>query len=599
MKLSVLVLVISVFTSDSLVILQPNETIFNQLKTSDPLKLEPIGINENLEANTQIANLTQLIHTQLNRLLKTDLTTQFIEIVFVKLTSPSDYFTIEETKISYNEFIISNIDLRTTKKQIDSESICQFDKTCSIKIQLTARLSTPENQVEKTIDVPLTLTVEINDLNDNKPEFLQDEIKIELDLDNDQIWPSNGLVQIPLKLGYDLDVNKANRIQTYTLQPVEFYNLSTLSDGLLITLNSSNEKFRRHVTNEPMQTLLLTADDQRNKAHQTIELKFKIDHQKRTTDHSIFVMNSINVTRSLNQTMIPLNLPIHSSCPDNQLEFSVDENQFNKSSEFYFNRAARVLNVRLFNEPSSAQVGTYRILVRGKCGELSETASAIINLIDIVPRHVSTSTRSLKMESQLNIVSALNDLEIRSAGDETNIFELIFRSNSQDHGVNDSYVTLAYLMGKNAVMEANRIGEFRLERTDRLDVNVDKLVEVNEMRNGLYAVMVKRQYFERIRQLNSGNIGGDEGIEYFIEFKLLTVYEDSKIPEVSRYLCFKIPSDLVKESSALANKLQTKQTLTLEVMKILYYETINWLNVNWVRCLVHPAFYYLNISENW
>ena len=187
---------------------------------------------------------------------------------------------------------------------------------------------------------------------------------------------------------------------------------------------------------------------------------------------------------------------------------------------------------------------------------------------------VTSAMKGNEVSSTLDIVSALNDLEIKkSSGDSMDIYELVFnKKNNVTHTgsrgpsvANDTYVTLAYLMGKNAFMEAMG-GKFILERIDKLQANVPELIRINEMRNGLYAVTVKRAYFEEIRQYNLATTSAQGGIEYFIELKLLTKpFSRSIIPssvDVTRYLCFKIPVNLVA-SSALdpqAKKLGLKQT---------------------------------------
>jgi len=550
-----------------------NQTnLSQQLNTIGPIQLDTIEINENLDANIQIANLTQLIYAKLNNLLSTENTEQLIKIESVSLTKPSQYFIVDEKKISYDQFIFSNIDLRSTDKQIDSEVLCATNQQpCQLKIELGARLSLIASSNETIRILPLFLTIEIIDVNDNHPAFLQDSIRIEIDLDNQQIWTTNRFVNIPLKLGYDLDVSESNQIHNYSIRPESaelFRKILTLNwtpTELLISLDASDKEFINRIKLQPVQNFILIADDMNNKAYQQIQITFKTaanKERKLKSKSSIFVHNFLNVTRSLNQTVIPLSFPIRElqapSCSPDLLEFSLEQSsRFARDTKFYYDHKRSLLNLRILNEPSKAQVGEYQFKLVARCGyELNDTALIIVRLIDILPRTLtSTSTRSVRPQTKLEIVSALNDLEIKSTVESGSVFELVFKNVSllRQPSVNDTYVTLAYLMGKNPVLEANKLSKFVLERTDRPETNVKDLIKINEMRNGLYAVTLKREHFNRIRRFNF--VKSNLGVDYFIELKLSTEHavSDDTLSTLTRYLSLRIPEELVPE----ANRLET------------------------------------------
>jgi len=549
-----------------------NQTkLSQQLNILRSIQLDTIQINENLEPNTQIANLTQLIHNQLSTLLSTEKTAQLIKIESVHLTKPSQYFKIDEKKISYDQFIIDNIDLRTTDKQIDSEVVCTANQKCQLKIELAASFSVIDSIDDANRTLPIFLNIEINDLNDNKPAFLQDSIKIEMDLDNPKIWTSKRFINIPLKLGYDLDVSEVNRIKNYSIKPesVELFigilTLNKMPTELLITLDALDKDFINRIKLQPVQEFILVADDIYNKAYQQIQITFKGENTKRNINNkfSVFVNNYLNVTRSLNQTVIPLSFPIKElqgpTCTPDLLEFSVEEqtNGFARDTKFYYDQKRSVLNLRILNEPSKAQVGNYKFKLVASCGyNLTDTVLVVVNLIDVLPRTLSSSsTKYPESQTKLDIISALNDLEIKSTAESDNVFELVFKnvSSVRQTFVNDTYVTFAYLIGKSPILETNKLGKFSLERIDRFETNVKDLIKINEMRNGLYAVAVKREYLDRIRKFNFA--GSNQGVEYFIELKLMTHSDDSDDVSltITRYLSLRIPEDLVPDF----NKLQT------------------------------------------
>jgi len=91
------------------------------------LKANPIQINEELESDSQIANLTQLIYSLLVNI--TDINLSQIQINTVQLqennnNDENDYFRLETRQISIGNLLIKSIDLKSGSKRIDREQLC-------------------------------------------------------------------------------------------------------------------------------------------------------------------------------------------------------------------------------------------------------------------------------------------------------------------------------------------------------------------------------------------------------------------------------------------------------------------------------------------
>lgn len=497
------------------------------------IDLPLIQIEEQLEPNTPIANLTDLINTEL---LGQNLTAEPGKLKTVKVLARSNYFAIDSKQISFDGFIVRNFELLTTEESIDVDTMCGgVNVNCTFNLEVVAELFL--NKSEVASQVRFRLSVQVNDINDIEPSFLQDQVQIDIDLNSRQ-W-SSGLIQIPLKLGYDLDLTKANQIQNYSLQVHSDElrsnaQLSFKNNQLFINLNATSKNFVKIVEKEPVQKLTLIASDNRNRASQTIQLSFKINQSP------VFQKNFYNLTRSAGLDAIPLSLRLTSSNID--CKFSI-ENQTKIANVVDYNRVKGQLNIKVANSIKSTGLLQYKL--NAQCGALvRDSALIFINLINKVPRALS-SKKSLAIK--LNIVSALEDLDINTTDSLKETYEMTFKSTVQTPirtkantaSSNNTFVTMAYLIAEN-VANKESSGQFVLVRTDQLQT-VTEIIRIEELRNGLYALKFKRKYFNQIKALNSID-ATKQGVACLIKFQL-----SNQGSVLTQSVLFELPAELVKE----------------------------------------------------
>ena len=136
-----------------------------------------------------------------------------------------------------------------------------------------------------------------------------------------------------------------------------------------------------------------------------------------------------------------------------------------------------------------------------------------------MPRALANTKKSESEAIQLNIVSALNDLDINVTSLDKATYEMTFRDRQDPKHVsaNASFITMAYLIAENANREANG-ALFTLSRVDQLRT-VAELLRIDELRNGLYALKVTRRYFEAVKAVNSLS-ATRQGLDCLLELQL-------------------------------------------------------------------------------
>lgn len=525
------------------------------------IDLPLIQIEEQLEPSTPIANLTDLINTGL---LAQNLTAEPAKLKTVKLLASSNYFAIDSKQISFDGFIVRNFELLTTEESIDVDTMCGgVNVNCTFNLEVVAELFL--NKPEVASQVRFRLSVQVNDINDIEPSFLQDQVQIDIDLNSRQ-W-SSGLIQIPLKLGYDLDLTKANQIQNYSLQvhSDELRSDAQLlftNNQLFINLNATSKKFVQIVEKEPVQKLTLIASDNRNRASQTIQLSFKINQSP------VFQKNFYNLTRSAGLDAIPLSLRLTSSNID--CKFSIENQTKIANVKYDYNRVKGQLNIKVANPIKSTGLLQYKL--NAQCGALvRDSALIFINLINKGPRALS-SKKSPAIK--LNIVSALEDLDINATDSLKETYEMAFRSAVQTPirtkantvSSNNTFVTMAYLIAEN-VANKEISGQFALVRTDQLQT-VTEIIRIEELRNGLYALKFKRKYFEQIKALNAID-ATEQGVACLIKFQL-----SNQGSVLTQSVLFELPAELVKEPELKLGELHLT-TPTASAAEVLTSETFS------------------------
>ena len=201
------------------------------------IDLEPIDIDEELDSNHLVANLA--------RLLSEKFANEKINVSYSNLKMlPTNQEINDYFKLILSEDL-KHAEIKTSSKRLDREYLCRSIRFC--ECEATCRLDLKLSMENLQFKLPVI----IKDINDNSPSFYQPEIQIDIDLDNpSESWENfDGIVQIPLKLGFDLDSTSQNRIQSYSitnLRPNESQisnELKTISVKHSVKSNSSSNEY--------------------------------------------------------------------------------------------------------------------------------------------------------------------------------------------------------------------------------------------------------------------------------------------------------------------------------------------------------------------
>ena len=427
---------------------QNHEDLFKELQgyASSLIELESIRIDEELNPNTQVANLTKLVYTRLFNLTHLDNInfTSFANFVHINSIrfddsfqdSSNSFFLISLRQIHFENYMSNSIDLRTAKS-IDRESLCAgLTDVCHLKIILNSNLIIAP---ERSFNMKFKLIIDLADLNDNAPAFYQDNIQLEIDMDKTAAEDMNSflfekdIVKIPLKIGFDLDSTETNRIQNYTLKYLkeqekndllfEKLNFMTLvypnRSNLFICINTSNtfkkmlhERIKNNGSNVLFKRFELAASDGVHQAIQHIFISFKMKKQSSLAviNSAIFEKNFYNITKfnlSNSSKYLLLQLAIRSfelnKCLPKTLTFSivgrlVETNPWLKNIIFSYASKSKTVNLEIMNFKLSTISKWFsgpdnQFQIKALCnsqdhGLINDTALVIVNLIQVSDRGV-------------------------------------------------------------------------------------------------------------------------------------------------------------------------------------------------------------------
>lgn len=220
---------------------------------SSQLTLSRVEINEEMDAGLLIVNLTALIRNETNHSAAVD---------SIKFDKPqrsgqfhlSDYFQIETKRVrsQHNKTASSttNIVLRTSGKKLDREYLCRLSSlksecSCEYDCIVWLDLIVDDRQSAR-------LPILVRDINDNKPYFYSDEIKIELDLSSS----TESSVRIPLKEAFDLDSMASHRVKEYRVRE-EDDELDGMREGKVRVIYDKQQKKASDGSDKPKLNLLV------------------------------------------------------------------------------------------------------------------------------------------------------------------------------------------------------------------------------------------------------------------------------------------------------------------------------------------------------
>ena len=469
-------------------------SFINGLDLNSRIMLDKVQINEELDSNYLIQNLTDTIVSRVKSLKPAN---QQLRLDSVKLQYDSDdfhaydYFSIDLKKfrlflLKNENYIIPNrqhqsatgnanqttiVLLKTGPKKLDRERLCRMKSTtqlkcfceteCLVYLDILASFySTDQNEQIQMFS--FILPIEILDANDNKPFFYQNELFIDLDQFEEEIaenQPDSSVVKIPLKLALDLDSTERNRILNYELEKH--------SKKIKLVFNQKNELSGKEAA-DPTKLYL-----------------------------------SVNLTENFLE------------------QFRLVAYDFDYST---------FQNITL-------KYSKYKSLT-------TQTTNAAI----ATSAHVNSINNDPSPTVLFNLVSATNEVDIR------NNYEISFRgggvaSNLQKHpdtttSSESEVLTIAYLLlsAKNKPdVKKSILGlDFKqyLENSNELSEGLN-LFQVSEMRNGLYSLQMRKSYFSFIVASFA------DATTTLVNYKLV-VFLNVDNEYIERTLNVKIPRKMVK-----------------------------------------------------
>ena len=584
------------------------------LNHDEKLNFETIQIDEELDPNTQIANLTKLLIENLNKnqLNLTD-NKHALKLESVQFERNEDfkeqqeYFSIDFKETRYDDALLSSSAVQTNsisllkvngQKRLDREYMCRAGNLCScesdcvLNISLSARFRLLDAE-GRPISLRLNLPVRINDINDNKPFFYQKEIRIDFDLDKS----SPGSLKIPLKLATDLDSMRKNRIKSYDLildakssalnQPGLINLISNESLSIeLSSLDALRAVFKsKQVEIEPSDSLVpefdyfsesvqLRATDPDYVTLQAITIKFKLKRLTKPSQEQrlgkpeesasrskliIFDKSFYNLTYDPAESIrIGLNANIESSCVLSTLKFSVfNLNKINiVDSKLIYNKNENYLLVDLMSEGRDEQ----RFKITGTC-ERVDGSLGLSDVALLILSRAASAERDYASSLMVNMISALNGIDIVSAKGKVNSYEILLRNltASNETSVN-STTTLAYLIVEQKTTGSARLKLESEQFVDELGLKNMSLFQIGEMRNGLYSIRLLASIYEAIKD----SYARQSGSFYTYSIRLRIKRGSASL---SKTLAIKLPSGLINEPEyELATILTQKQDANAQNM---------------------------------
>lgn len=261
--------------------------------------LNKIQINEELESNLLIRNMTDLIAQSVISKARPSLRLDSVKFRYDTNNLENylvgsdifiyDYFSIDLKKFrhfSINEPASNNqttiVLLKTGPKKLDREHLCRArptsqlkcscDHECLINLDLIVSFintSDESQENDEKITYYFTLPVEILDINDNRPFFYQSELMIDLD-QFIEAQDDQSRVKVPLKQALDLDSTERYRIINY--------KLDSPSERVKLVFESNEDKKHLNLlvnlTGNFVERVQLIANDADYSVYQNITLRY-------------------------------------------------------------------------------------------------------------------------------------------------------------------------------------------------------------------------------------------------------------------------------------------------------------------------------------
>jgi hypothetical protein len=493
------------------------------------------------------------------------------------------------------------------------ESECKLILNFQAKLNKIDPIQLIDETNDNYLSLKLKQPIVLNDINDNKPFFYQKQIILDIDLDENN-KDGNDLIKIPLKLAMDLDSTHKNQIQNYQLSHIKNnedtisliqidYNdlnmayLKQNENGLNIYLNSSHsvrqlyklkqfelyknvEDYSEETQDIFVEKFQLKAVDPNFDAKQDIQIRFKLNKLVKLNDSPtksninsyllspnsasfIFNKNFFNITLNSNEESssfkINLNKPI-SYCMQstitfnsNNLNTNINKTTIVKLYDFELNENNE-LEIK-YNLDSQVETDLYNFKLIGSCRAITNR-DLILNDVALLMLNIkidkSTSSTSNNNKISMNVVSAINEIDINTSSllNNNSNSEIVFKNLSSYSTSSLTNLTLAYLL-----IETKSLDKFRLDSEQYLLSNSpiwtkNKLFQINEMRNGLYAIKIKQEYYDLIKKSTYLKNTNKYMLRFLVDQGDIKYYKNISI---------KIPLELVNK----LNNIETSKLTTI------------------------------------
>jgi hypothetical protein len=586
----------------------------NNNNNNTTIQMRPIELDEFDQINQSsssliVANLTKLLLEHFNEQIKIDL----IEFDSNKSNNQEEqdelnsYFYIIDTQL--NSTTTSTFLLKLNRnKRIDRELICPFVTTTTTNSSTT--LTQFEEECILNVDFYLNkmfhliLPIKINDINDMKPFFYQNEIQIDMLSDiileqqkQNKMMPFSMMFvsmqqqRIPLKMAIDLDATRQNRILNYTLssssssdnQTNEFITIKYVHEKSLdLYVNMTKliwQQQRQRQEKDLIKIFYLRAYDSMYTSEQMIRIKFsKILFQKREREQTkkkletfaIFEKNFFNFSLKSAQHEHSIQLSVnlkknillgdvdhynkasHSisikKSIEEEEESATDGNVVCQNGQIKFELFNLTPNGRRQVNMSKISTDNYNHYLNIEFNKNNESQLKLIatclntkqkDVALIMLNYLFKKTTTTKLLN-VNMISALNqfDLTKEVINNNQTIFEIRFKNSSLvniNHINNTTLLTMAYLMIDNeessrSIFNVHILKQHLISHKEsKLSSSDMDIFQLNQMRNGLYAISLSnRDFIETFLSSSSENDDDEEKFDLKLEFSIRANKEEEE-----------------------------------------------------------------------
>ena len=393
----------------------------------------------------------------------------------------------------------------------------------------------------------IILDIDLDDASKDSNDLIKIPLKLAMDLD------STHKNQIQ---SYQLTHVK-NKKDTISLIQIDYNDLNMAflkqnENGLNIYINSSQSvrqlyKFKQFELYKNVQfadsdetqdmfieKFQLKALDPNFDAKQDIQIRFKLNKLVKLNDSPtksntnsyllspnsasfIFDKNFFNISLNNNEESsffkINLNKPI-SYCMQSTISFSstnlnsnVNKTSMIKLTDFELNENNELEIKYDLDDQTESDLFNFKLI--GSCRSITNR-DLILNdvallMLNIKIEKSTTSSPIINSKITMNVVSAINEIDINTSSllNNNSNSEIVFKNLSSSSTTSSTNLTLAYLLVETKSSDKFKLDSEQYLLSGSIPISTkNKLFQINEMRNGLYAIKMKQEHYDLIKKSN-------------------------------------------------------------------------------------------------